>query len=141
MVHKRLLRPERLRRVPSQFSWVDHRLVREHHIEHCDAHAWALYLFLVTVADAEGLSYYADASLGRRLGLDREQLACGRRDLIAADLIAYEAPLYQILSLDNVVPNQPVPRSDNQDRQATDSTRSAGPRHLGDILRGLGERR
>ena len=24
MVHKRLLRPERLRAVPSQFSWLDH---------------------------------------------------------------------------------------------------------------------
>ena len=30
-MHKRLLRPERLRRVPDQFSWVDHRLVRDQH--------------------------------------------------------------------------------------------------------------
>ena len=33
MVTKRLLRPERLRTVPSQFSWLDHRLVRERHLE------------------------------------------------------------------------------------------------------------
>ena len=56
MVHKRLLRPERLRAVPSQFSWLDHRLVRERHLERCSTEALALYLFLVTVADAQGLS-------------------------------------------------------------------------------------
>ena len=48
---KRVLSPQRLRRVPSQFSWVDHRLVRDRHICRCSAQALALYLFLVTVAD------------------------------------------------------------------------------------------
>ena len=59
-MQKRLLVPSRVRQVPRQFSWVDHRLVRDHHIEHCDPPALALYLFLITVADAQGLSYYAD---------------------------------------------------------------------------------
>ena len=63
MVTKRLLRPERLRTVPSQFSWLDHRLVRERHLERCSTEALALYLFLATVADSKGLSYYADASV------------------------------------------------------------------------------
>ena len=54
MVTKRLLRPERLRAVPSQFSWLDHRLVRERYLDRCSTEALALYLFLVTVADAKG---------------------------------------------------------------------------------------
>ncbi|MCK7473122.1 MAG: hypothetical protein MZV49_05650 [Rhodopseudomonas palustris] len=66
---KRVLCPERLRSVPAQFSWVDHRLVRDRHIDRCDAQAGALYLFLVTVADAQGLSYYSDAVLARRLSM------------------------------------------------------------------------
>ena len=99
MVHKRLLRPERLRAVPSQFSWVDHRLVRERHLERCPSEALALYLFLVTVADAKGLSYYGDASVRARLGWGEGQLGPARRALMEADLIAYEAPLYQVLSL------------------------------------------
>ncbi len=66
-MQKRLLVPSRVRQVPRQFSWVDHRLVRDHHIERCDPPALALYLFLVTVADAKGLSYYADGSTRRRL--------------------------------------------------------------------------
>jgi hypothetical protein len=58
MMQKRLLVPSRVRRVPQQFSWVDQRLVREHHIERCNVETLALYLFLITVADAQGLSYY-----------------------------------------------------------------------------------
>jgi hypothetical protein len=55
-MQKRLLVPARVRRVPQQFSWVDQRLVREHHIERVDCTALVLYLFLLTVADARGLS-------------------------------------------------------------------------------------
>ncbi len=98
-MQKRLLVPSRVRRVPRQFSWVDQRLVRDHHIEHCDPSALALYLFLVTVADARGLSYYADGSIGRVLSLRPQRLAAARETLIRAGLIAYEAPLYQVLEL------------------------------------------
>jgi hypothetical protein len=43
MIKKRPIYPQRLRRVPSQFSWVDHRLVRDRHIESCSHSALALY--------------------------------------------------------------------------------------------------
>ena len=69
MVSKRVLCRERLRRVPEHFSWVDHRLVRDEHIQRVSTEALALYLLLVTVADAEGLSYYADATAARLLSL------------------------------------------------------------------------
>ena len=52
--------------------------MREHYIERADVSAWALYLFLASVADASGLSYYAEASLCRRLHLDPRQLARAR---------------------------------------------------------------
>lgn len=103
-IAKRLLNPERQRQVPEHFSWIDHRLVREHYIEKADVCAWALYLFLVTVADARGLSYYGDAQLARRLHLAPERLAAARRDLIALDLIAFDPPLTQVLSLPENVP-------------------------------------
>jgi hypothetical protein len=100
MPHKRVLRPERLRQVPPQFSWIDQRLVRDRHLEHCDAQALALYLVLVTVADAQGLSYYGEASLTRLLSISAARLSQARADLIRLDLVAYERPLYQVLSLD-----------------------------------------
>jgi hypothetical protein len=104
MVVKRVLCRERLRRVPPQFNWVDHRLVRDKHICGCSAQALALYLFLVTVADAEGLSYYSDGSLTRLLPLDETALSRARQELVAAKLIVYQKPLYQVLSLDAPTP-------------------------------------
>jgi hypothetical protein len=87
---------------------VDHRLVRDRHIEACSHPALALYLFIVTVADHEGLSYYSDASLMSRLGMDAQTLDTARQNLIQAGLVAYEDPLYQVLSLE---PSMAGPRS------------------------------
>lgn len=100
MIKKRPICPQRLRRIPSQFSWVDHRLVRERHIESCSHPAAALYLFLVAVADQEGLSYYSDAAIMSRLDMDVQTLATARQNLIRSGLVAYEDPLYQVLSLE-----------------------------------------
>ena len=110
-MQKRLLVPSRVRQVPHQFSWVDHRLVRDHHIEHCDPPALALYLFLITVADAKGLSYYADGSTSRLLSLTPDQLHQARQTLIRAGLIAYEVPLYQVLALGPPKNSTPSDRS------------------------------
>jgi len=101
MAIKRVLCPERVRQIPAQFSWVDHRLVRQRHIERCDPSAAALYLFLVTVADAQGLSYYSDAALVRCLSMSATRLSQARDDLVRAGLIAYQRPLYQVLALDS----------------------------------------
>ena len=114
---KRVLNPERLRKVPPQFSWIDHRLVQENYFCRCDHSAWTLYLFLASVADAEGLSYYSDPSLMRRLKMDPLGLASSRQQLLQAGLIAYEKPLYQVLSLEPVG----APRS--------------GPISVGELLR------
>jgi hypothetical protein len=100
---KQLLRPERQRQVPAQFSWVDQALVRQHFIDRCEARSAALYLFLVTVSDAQGLSYYGAPTLARRLRLSDEQLASARQQLIDLELIAYRLPLYQVLALPGTV--------------------------------------
>jgi hypothetical protein len=96
---KHVLRPERQRQVPEQFSWVDQGLVQRHFIDRCEARAAALYLFLVTVCDAQGLSYYGELTLAERLHLSSQELGAARAQLIALELIAYQAPLYQVLAL------------------------------------------
>ena len=53
-----------------------------------------------SVADAEGLSYYSDASLMRRLKMDPLGLSASRQQLVQAGLLAYEKPFYQVLSLE-----------------------------------------
>jgi len=101
-MEKHLLDPARLRKIPPQFSWIDQRLVREHHIERLSHAAGALYLFLLTVADARGLSFYSERSIGRYLAMTAERLDYARKELLRAELIAYRDPLYQVLSLDGL---------------------------------------
>lgn len=96
---KRVLRDERVRQVPKGFSWVDHRLVREGYVRDCDAESLALYLFLVSVSDADGVSYYSDKSISRLIHITEDHLRRARETLQSADLVAYDAPLYQVLSI------------------------------------------
>ena len=110
MKTKPVLCPERLRHVPRQFSWIDQRLIRDRHITRCGSDALALYLLLCTVADAQGASYYSDATAARLLSLPVPKLREARLQLVAAGLVAYQAPFYQVLSLDPekaLVPSQP----------------------------------
>jgi hypothetical protein len=100
MKTKPILRLDRLRHVPRQFSWIDQRLVRDRHIQGHSPEALALYLFLCTVADAQGASYYSDSAAGKLLSFSSTQLRTARAELIAAGLIAYRSPFYQILSLE-----------------------------------------
>ncbi len=130
MIDKYLLRPDRQRQVPPGFSWVDHRLIRHAHLSRCDHSAWALYLFLVTVGDVQGLSYYSDAAMGRHLKMDPLQLAAARKQLVAADLIAHRKPLYQVLAL-------PEPRPVPVATPAAPAVgqQAASAQSVGDILR------
>lgn len=122
MAHKFVIRPDRLRRVPAQFSWIDHRLVRERYIQRCNSQAWTLYLFLVTVGDDQGLSYYSDRSIQNLLSIDQGALEQARDSLIRAEMVAFAAPLYQVLSLDKYM-----------DRETLQM--NTGPQSLGAILR------
>jgi hypothetical protein len=89
----------KLRTIPRQFSWVDQRLVREHSLDRLSHAACALSLFLVTVADAQGRSYYAERSLCQRLSLSVAQLRQARQLLITPHLLAYRRPLSQVFAL------------------------------------------
>ena len=101
---KQALRPDHIRNTPEQFSWVDQALVQHHLIDRCNSHSAALYLFLITVADSQGLSYYASATLAGRLHLSESELAAARTQLMALELIAWQAPLYQVLALPGTRP-------------------------------------
>jgi len=129
MIQKHLICPQRLRRIPDRFSWVDHRLVRDRHIESCSHAAAALYLFLITVADQQGLSYYSDPSVMTRLCMDGSTLEAARQNLIRIGLIAYDSPLYQVLSL------EPFASADQAPRIARNMEPLDQPVHIGQIFR------
>jgi hypothetical protein len=99
MIEKRLLAPQRLRRPPaSGWSWIDRRFLREHG-DHLSREAILLYLFLAAVADKHGLSFYSDNTVSSRLRLSLPDLEKARQELLERDLIAYQLPLVQVLSV------------------------------------------
>jgi len=100
-MHKQPILRSKLRKLPKQFSWVDQRLVRERHIDSLSHPACALYLFLLTVADARGLSFYSDLSVCQRLAMTKSNLHKARQQLLQRGLVAYQQPLYQVLALDD----------------------------------------
>ena len=127
MKNKPLPCPARLRLVPRQFSWIDQRLVRDRHIQGRSSHALALYLFLCTVADAQGLSYYSDTRLGELLGLSGVDLRAARSELRSAGMIAWQSPLYQVLSLERTSeapPATPPPPRAGEVRSAAELLRA-----------------
>jgi hypothetical protein len=79
---------------------VDQRLVRDRYIDQLSPEACALSLFLVTVADAQGLSFYSEPSVCQRLSMTPAVLHQARQALIKRALVAYHRPLYQVLALD-----------------------------------------
>lgn len=103
---KRILVAERVRRPPKDgFSWIDRRFLREFAVR-LSGDAVFLYFFLTAVSDKHGLSYYSETTLALRLRTSEATILQAREELITYDLVAYQAPLTQVLSL----PKTPLER-------------------------------
>jgi hypothetical protein len=123
MIQKQVLVPGRVRRPPTDgWSWIDRRFLREH-AARLSHEAIVLYFFLAAVSDKDGLSFYGDASIALRLRISEAGVVAARDELVAADLMAYRAPLAQVLSL----PTARLQRC------------GGGPATLGEILRSLAD--
>lgn len=99
-IEKRVLAPEHLRRIRGEgFSWIDRGFVREGWVERLTLAETALYFFLVAVADKDGVSFYSDGRIATSIKLAGEELARARDRLLELGLVAWDAPLYQVLEL------------------------------------------
>lgn len=99
MIEKHLLVEDRVRRPPREgFSWIDRRFLRDF-ASRLSGNALVLYFFLAAVSDKDGLSFYGDATIGMRLRMREEAVVAARDELVFHDLVAYQAPLTQVLSL------------------------------------------
>lgn len=141
MKTKPILCAQRLRHVPHQFSWIDQRLIRDGHIRGRTTAGLALYLFLCTVADAQGTSYYSDGRVCELLGLDCAGLRTARRELRDAGLVVYSHPFYQVLSLDPHKMETRESRPDKPRDPSPESERTGEVQSLGEILRSMMEER
>lgn len=112
---KQLLRPDRIRKIEGSFSWIDHRFITEGFLRDLSTIEIVLYLFLVAVSDRNGLSFYHDDRIATLLKIDLASLGKAREGLVLRSLLAYDPPLYQILSL----PPRPVllPSREERDKR------------------------
>ncbi len=126
-ITKRLLRADRVREVPRSFSWLDHRLIRDDHLLRLRPGEILLYFFLVLVGDHRGLSYYSLRSISRYLKLPAQEIEAARISLCDRGLVAYEAPLYQVLSL-------PEKAEPSASRTSASTPRGGEPQSVAEIL-------
>jgi hypothetical protein len=104
VIEKRPLCPDRLRKITGSFAFIEHRFLRDGFWASLSHHELLLYLFLVLVADRNGLSYYSFDKICTLLQISIDEYIVTRNTLIDKDLIAFNGYLYQVLSL----PYKPV---------------------------------
>ena len=91
------LEPRRIRHPRGAYGWVDLRIVTGGYLEALDPTVALAYLFLCTVGNREGVSYWSRARMARTLNLPRETVDAALRALVAADLIAATDRIVQVL--------------------------------------------
>jgi len=122
MPSKRVFDRKRVRKIEGSFSWIDHRVITGGFLRDLSTLEILLYLFLVAVSDRNGLSFYYDDRIASLLKIDLAALGRAREGLVLRSLVAYEPPLYQVLSL----PPRPMilPSGEKRSQQEDEIARS-----------------
>ncbi len=128
MIKKKILNPDRIRRIDGGFSFIPHRFVSDGLLSSLDQAPLLLYLFLSVVGDRNGLSFYRYDSICSLLQLTADQYVDARNELIEKDLIAFEGTLFQVLSLPEQISTKP------QVRIRRSSKRASSPESIGQVL-------
>jgi hypothetical protein len=104
--------PQKIRNIKGSFAWIDHRLMRNGFIETMTHQDIVLYLFLILVADKNGISFYRKEKICEAVSLDFSQFEIAKDRLINMKLIAFEGysvlspnGYYQVLPIENKAPD------------------------------------
>ncbi len=99
MIEKRILCPERVRKIEGSFAFIEHRFLRDGFFAGLSRDELLLYVLLVLAADRSGLSFYGYDKLCTLSGIPVDEYIVARNALIEKDLIAFDGRLFQVLSL------------------------------------------
>jgi len=108
MITKKIINPDRIRRIEGGFSFIPHRFITDGFLTFLTQKELLLYLFLVLVSDRYGLSYYAYDSICSLLRFSLDQYIEARNGLVEKDMISFDGTLFQVLDLPSK-PNQTNP--------------------------------
>lgn len=110
MITKQPLKDHRVRKINGSFAWVSHRFLRQGYWSSLSHHELVLYLFLVMVADRQGMSYYGYDKICSLTAISMDEYIQARNGLIDKDLIAFDGRMFQVLSLPQRVFATPASR-------------------------------
>ena len=99
MIKKKILDPDRVRRIEGGFSFIPHRFLADGFLASLEQKEVLLYFFLVLTSDRYGLSFYSDDAICSSLKLSLDEYLEARDGLIEKDLIDFDGTLYQVLDL------------------------------------------
>jgi hypothetical protein len=106
MITKKVLDPNRVRRIDGGFSFIPHRFLTDGFLSSLSQKEILLYFFLILASDRCGLSFYSYDVICSFLQISLDQYIEARDSLIRKDLIAFDGTLFQVLDL----PEHPLQR-------------------------------
>jgi hypothetical protein len=99
MIKKKILKPNRVRRIEGGFGFIPHRFLTDEFLVSLCREEILLYFFLILASDRYGLSFYSYDAICSLLQLSMDEYIAARDGLIKKDMIAYDGTLFQVLSL------------------------------------------
>jgi len=130
LIQKKVLRPDRVRKIQGGFSFIPHRFLTDGFLSALSQKELLLYFFLVLVSDRYGLSFYSYDVICSLLEICVDEYIMARNGLIEKDLIAFDGTLFQVLDL----PQGPV-------KHPADHPSDRGDRVASLVQQSLGEKR
>ncbi len=107
-----ITQPQKIRKIERSFAWIDHRLMRNGFVAVMTHRDLALYMFLILVADRNGISFYRKEKICETVSLDFNQFEIAKDRLVNMKLIAFEGysvlspnGYYQVLSIESKAPD------------------------------------
>lgn len=99
MIKKKILVPNRIRRIKEGFSFIPHHFLANGFLASLSQIEILLYLFLILASDRNGLSFYSYDAICTLLQINVDEYIEARDALIKKDLIAFDGTLFQVLDL------------------------------------------
>lgn len=109
MIKKKVLRPERVRRINGGFSFIPHSFLIDGFLASLGQKELLLYLFLCLASDRNGLSFYSYDAICTLVELTLDEYIEARKGLVKKDLIAFDGTIFQVLDLPESVQNTSIP--------------------------------
>ena len=104
MIKKKILEPNRIRRIDGGFCFIPHRFLTDGFLSSLSQKENLLYFFLVLVSDRNGVSFYSYDAICSLLEFSVNDYIEAEDGLIERDLIAFDGTIFQVLDL----PPQPL---------------------------------